>query len=271
MEQRDTLVNTQDVLHYRPFQQNMNAVEGKRIPRGRRPHVSRERKDHEVHAGSGCLIDYVEERKQLPAELKDVDLLVRTHRASILRYAMSRLRDRDLAENVTQDCLMRAFRARDDFRGSSTVRTWLFTIATNLIRDYTRTKRFRFWKEAEATAVTLSDIHDRLPCGTRSPEFQLLVKEQLLRMRSVIDSLPPRQREVVLLRYSEEMKLSEIARDTGMTLSAIKTHLYRGVRAIRARLEEYSAPSAKPARSKAVDHAGVEHRGIEERARACRS
>jgi RNA polymerase sigma-70 factor (ECF subfamily) len=264
-------VNAQDVPHYRPFHHDLNALEGKRILSGSRSHGGRKRKNQEEHATLRCQIESVEQRKQLPAELEDVELLVRTHRASIFRYAMSRLRDRDLAENVTQDCLMRAFRARDDFRGSSTVRTWLFTIATNLIRDYTRTKRFRFWKEVEATAVTLSDIHDRLSCGTRSPEFHLLVKEQLLRMRSVIDSLPTRQREVVLLRYSEEMKLSEIARVTGMTLSAIKTHLYRGVRAIRVRLQEDSAPSAKPSQSKAIDHSSVKHTYIEERARACRS
>jgi RNA polymerase sigma-70 factor (ECF subfamily) len=175
---------------------------------------------------------------QMPADLNDINLLVRNHRSSILSYALSRLRDRDLAETVTQDCLIRAFRAREDFRGGCGLRTWLFTIATNLIRDYTRTKRFLFWKETNATAVTLSDIHDRVAGHQQSAEAGMLVKEQFERVWTVVDSLPARQKRVFLMRYAEEMELSEIARDTGMTMSTIKTHLYRGIRAIRARMQD---------------------------------
>jgi RNA polymerase sigma-70 factor (ECF subfamily) len=175
----------------------------------------------------------------IPAsELNDIDALVRNYRSGILRFALSRVRDRDLAETVTQDCLMRAFRSRNEFRGGCSVRTWLFTIATNLIRDYTRTKRFRFWRDVDAVALTLGDVRDRVPCGQRSPEATLLAKEQLARMWSVVDSLPRRQKQVLFLRFAEEMKLSEIAGATGMTMSAIKTHLHRGVRTIRARMAE---------------------------------
>jgi RNA polymerase sigma-70 factor, ECF subfamily len=172
------------------------------------------------------------------SELNDIDALVRNYRSGILRFALSRVRDRDLAETVTQDCLMRAFRSRNDFRGGCSVRTWLFTIANNLIRDYTRTKRFRFWRDVDAVALALSDIHDRVPCGQRSPEAALLAKEQLAITLSVADSLPRRQKQVLLLRFVEEMKLSEIAGATGMTMSAIKTHLHRGVRTIRVRVAE---------------------------------
>jgi RNA polymerase sigma-70 factor, ECF subfamily len=174
----------------------------------------------------------------LASELNDIDALVRSYRPGILRFALSRVRDRDLAETVTQDCLMRAFRSRNDFRGGCSVRTWLFTIATNLIRDHTRTQRFRFWRDADAAALPLSDIHDRVPCSQRSPEADLLVKEQLARMWSVVDSLPRRQKQVLLLRFAEEMKLHEIASATGLTMSAIKTHLHRGIRTIRARMAE---------------------------------
>jgi RNA polymerase sigma-70 factor (ECF subfamily) len=96
------------------------------------------------------------------SDLDDIDLLVRDCRPGVFRYVPVRVVDRDFAETVTQDCFMRAYRSRGDFRGECSVRTWLITIATNVIPDYTRTKRFRFWKEANAIGVELSEIHDRV-------------------------------------------------------------------------------------------------------------
>jgi len=173
------------------------------------------------------------------SDLNDVNVLVQNHRASILKYAWARLRDRDLAETVAQDCLMKAFRCRGDFRGECSVRTWLFTIATNLISDYTRSKRFRFWKQANAVAVALSDIHDHVAGHQQSIETKLLVNEKLERIWSIAASLPQKQKEVFHMRFVEEMKLSEIAQATGMTTSAIKTHLFRGVQRIRARMQDH--------------------------------
>ena len=171
------------------------------------------------------------------SDLNDISVLVRNHRSSVLHYALSLLRDRDLAETVTQDCLLRAVRSRNEFRGECSVRTWLFTIAKNLIRDYTRSKRFRFWKQADAVAVELSDIQDRVAGHHQSIETKLLANEKLERIWNIVDSLPQKQKEVFQLRFVGEMKLSEIAQTTGMTMSAVKTHLYRGVRTIRARAQ----------------------------------
>lgn len=72
------------------------------------------------------------------------EALVRDHRSGVQRYVLSRVNDADLAETVTHDCFLRAYESRDEFREECSIRTWLIAIATNLIRDYTRTKRFRF-------------------------------------------------------------------------------------------------------------------------------
>lgn len=167
-------------------------------------------------------------------ELNDINALVQNYRSSVFHFAWSRLRDRDLAETVTQDCLMRAFRSREDFRGECSVRTWLFAIATNLVSDYTRSRRFRFWKQADAVALTLSDIHDCVAGHHQSIETKLLVNERLERIWDIVDSLPQKQKEVFRMRFVDEMKLSDIAQATGMTMSTIKSHLYRGLRTIRA-------------------------------------
>src|SRR5271168_4845337 len=115
-------------------------------------------------------------RDRMIAELEDVNTLCATYRSRIYRYALLSLRDADLAETVTQDCLLRAYRARDEFRGDCSVATWLTRIATNLIRDATRSRKFQFWKTVSNTAVEAGAIADRLRSPGISPETAMVVR-----------------------------------------------------------------------------------------------
>jgi RNA polymerase sigma-70 factor (ECF subfamily) len=167
------------------------------------------------------------------ADLDDFEELVHTYRRSIFRYALSSLRDRDLAETVTQDCFLRAFKSRACYRGECSVRTWLFAIAKNLINDHTRSRRFQFWRGVTESAINLSEIENRVAGHQRSPEAPLLMREQLGRVWSGADELSERQRAVFVLRFEDEMDLSEIAMATGVTISTVKSQLYRAVASIR--------------------------------------
>ena len=139
------------------------------------------------------------------AELDDIDTLCATYRSRIYRYALLALRDPDLAENVTQDCFLRAYRAREEFRGDCSVATWLTRIATNLIRDCTRSRKFQFWKAAGSSAVDVSAMVDRIAAPTTSPETSLVVQEQLVKVWDAVADLPNKQRTAFLLRFVEEM------------------------------------------------------------------
>src|SRR5271170_6954694 len=133
-------------------------------------------------------------RDRMIAELADVNTLCATYRSRIYRYALLSLRDPDLAENVTQDCFLRAYRARDEFRGDCSVATWLTRIATNLIRDSTRSRKFQFWKTASATAVEVGAMADRLRAPGASPEISLVVREELRMVWDAVATLPGKQR-----------------------------------------------------------------------------
>jgi RNA polymerase sigma-70 factor, ECF subfamily len=167
------------------------------------------------------------------SELEDIDELVRIHRSSVLRHAWWLLKDRDLAESVTQDCFLRAFKARDLYRGQCSVRTWLLTIATNLVRDTTRSRGFRFWKHVSSAAVDVHELGSRLACRQQTAEANLLMREKLRHVWATVDGLPGRQRTVFLLRFVEEMQVSEIADSTGLNLNTVKSLLYRALRTVR--------------------------------------
>jgi RNA polymerase sigma-70 factor, ECF subfamily len=172
-------------------------------------------------------------RDRMIAELEDVNTLSATYRSRIYRYALLSLRDADLADSVTQDCLLRAYRARDEFRGDCSIATWLTRIATNLIRDATRSRKFQFWKTANTSAVEVGALADRLRSPGISPETSLVVREQLLKVWDAVDKLPGKQRSFFLLRFVEEMELPEIAAAMGLHVGTIKSHLHRALAAVR--------------------------------------
>ena len=70
----------------------------------------------------------------IPSELDDIDALDRVYRFRLLRFVAYSTGDQDLAETIVQDCLLKAYNARDSFRGDCSVYTWLAHIATNLVR-----------------------------------------------------------------------------------------------------------------------------------------
>jgi RNA polymerase sigma-70 factor (ECF subfamily) len=175
-------------------------------------------------------------RRSVVSELDDVDALVRKYRPYILRYALAALKDKDLAESVTQDCFLRAFKSRSLFRAECSVRTWLTAIAINLIRESVRSRRFKFWQLVNASAIDVKAIENRLQAHQQSPESNLLTRELLGRVWNIVSGLSERQRRIFYLRFVGEMNLSEIAGATGLKVNAIKAHLHRAIGTVRLRI-----------------------------------
>lgn len=174
--------------------------------------------------------------QQAPATpLDNMDSIVATYEQRIFRFHLISIRDRDVAQSLTQDTFVRAWSGRSSFRGDCSISTWLMRIALNLIRDYTRTDRFRFWKRVSETAVDVSDISSHVPHRDSSLESRLIASEQMTLVWESVAQLSDRQRSVFLLRFMEELELSEIATITGLPISTVKTHLYRALATIRAR------------------------------------
>ena len=128
------------------------------------------------------------------------------------------------AEEVVQDAFVRAFASLDGFRADSSLKTWLFSIARNLVRDRARAARRRPDASAvdEADAVTAHD-----PLG------ELVAGETAERMRSALARLTPLQREVVALRVGEGMSYREIAAVVGSTEGAARVHYFNAVHTIK--------------------------------------
>lgn len=166
-------------------------------------------------------------------EIQDFDSVVQRYWPRILRFLLATVHDPDVAETLTQDCFLKAFRNRATFRGDSSLNTWLITIAVNLVRDRTRTRRFQFWRKAERSAVNSDVIGERLPDRNISPEQKALINDEVQAVWEATKNLSDKQRTVFLLRFVEDLDILEIVEATGLSESAVNVHLFRAVRAIR--------------------------------------
>jgi RNA polymerase sigma-70 factor, ECF subfamily len=170
------------------------------------------------------------------SELEDIDALVRTYRPRLLRFVTFSIGDADLAESITQDCFLKAYNGRASFRGDCAVNTWLTSIAMNLIRDQQRLQKFRFWRQARATAIDVNDAANFLPSKECSAESRVLVKEQTRQVQAALANLSVNQRSIFLMRFGQDMELAEIAAAIHMPLNTVKTHLHRALKSVRAQV-----------------------------------
>lgn len=171
----------------------------------------------------------------------DFERLVPEHQQRIYRILLGLVRDPETADGLTQDCFVRAYQKRGSFRGESSIGTWLVSIAINLARDHQRNRRVSFWRRlfagpAEERDAAFAAAKD----GRSSAEQRVIAAQQLSRVWQVVDELSPRQREVFLLRFVEELTLEEIAQVTGMQLGTVKAHLARALSVVRQRAREYA-------------------------------
>lgn len=170
------------------------------------------------------------------ADEQDFAATVSNYRPQIFRFLLVSLRDPAIAEELTQECFLRAHRNWSRFRGDAKIATWLMRIAINLQKDYWRTKRIQFWRKVYADSSAAEDIGNWTPSGEMSPEAQVAAREQVALVWKAVGAMRERQRTVFLLRFVEELKLTEIAGITGLPEGTVKAHLFKAVRKLRAEL-----------------------------------
>ncbi len=160
--------------------------------------------------------------------------VVTNYRPQIFRFLLASTRDVDLAETLTQECFLKAYRNWTNFRGESSAMTWLMRIAINLQKDHWRNRRVQFWRHTQNHTVDADEASEWLPSGERNAEQQLLAREKVKQVWKAVEKLSQRQRTVFLLHYVEEQELEQIAQATGLSEGTVKAHLSRALGKVRA-------------------------------------
>lgn len=171
----------------------------------------------------------------------DFDRIVREHQRQVYRVLLGLVRDPDVADDLTQECFIRAYRSQASFRGEASVSTWLVSIAINLARDHGRSRRWAFWRgllriPQESREKALATAEDR----RTTAELRMIAAQEVSRLWELVQGLSARQREVFVLRFAEELSLEEIATASGMEVGTVKAHLHRAVALVRKRMGEHA-------------------------------
>jgi RNA polymerase sigma-70 factor, ECF subfamily len=170
--------------------------------------------------------------KQRNVELLDTLILTYQHR--LFRYLLYLTGNRELSEDLFQETWMRVLQRGGQYNGAARFDTWLFTIARNLVIDV---RRKRTMASLEELCDTGDDERPFEPAASEpTPLDTCLMRENSERVAEALLTLDPLSREVLVLRFHEELALEEIAKVTRAHLSTVKSRLYRGLAALRPRI-----------------------------------
>ncbi len=167
--------------------------------------------------------------KQHDPEL--LDQLIETYQHRLMRYLMFLTSRREVAEDVFQEVWIRVLRNGSQYNGKARFDTWIFTIARNLVIDLSRKRTMASLDEMREGGEDARpfEIVEESP----SPLEQFEGRENASEVATVLETLEPAYREVLTLRFHEEMSLDEIATVTRAPLSTVKSRLYRGLAALK--------------------------------------
>jgi RNA polymerase sigma-70 factor (ECF subfamily) len=163
-----------------------------------------------------------------------VDRLIDEYQHRLLRYLLSVTGNRATAEDIFQETWLHVLERGHQYRAQWKFEVWLFSIARHLVIDLSRRKR--------------SDSLDQLmdpeqgvgfepAAGGPSPYEEMQSGEDAVRVAQVLARIPAVYREVLTLRFHEEMALEEMADVIKAPLSTVKSRLYRGLEALRRQIE----------------------------------
>ncbi|MFD1677141.1 RNA polymerase sigma factor [Alicyclobacillus fodiniaquatilis] len=148
--------------------------------------------------------------------------LFQTYSNDLYRYAFYMLRNESDAKDAVQEIFIRVIRGWEGFRGDSSVKTWLWSIAKNYLHDVERKRK-----------------NQRIVQGNGSADFVSVPSDEgYIELQNVILALPESQRQVVTLRLIHDMSTSDTAIILGWTESKVRTILHKAVVKLREYLSE---------------------------------
>jgi len=167
-----------------------------------------------------------------------LDELIVRYQHRLLRYLLYLTSNREMAEDLFQEVWMRVLVRGGQFNGQARFDTWLFTIARNLVIDQRRKRTLSSLDELfEGKSEDDRPMSFEVADGEPTPFDRFANIEDRERIAGALMQLDTLHREVLVLRFHEELSLDEIAKVTKAPLSTVKSRLYRGLAAIRPKLE----------------------------------
>ena len=160
-----------------------------------------------------------------------LEQLLERHQAQVYRFGMKMCRDPEDAADVLQDTLLAMARGIRDFRGATSISTWLYTVARSFCIK--KRRRSKFAPAEPSLDMTVAAEAAQLADPAESPDEALAKKQVEQALDQAIGALDPMYREVLVLRDIESLTALEVAEVLGISVQAVKSRLHRARVAVR--------------------------------------
>ena len=174
-------------------------------------------------------------------DLQPFETVVTAHHAEIYRYLLRVTSRSGDADDLSQETFLRAYRAWGGLDDGANVRAWLFTIATNLARNY-----FRSESRRRRAYAGVGEI--RTDVDPASPEEARRFRETRALVERVVDGLPLKQRLAFTLRKMHELDYEVIGESLDCSPESARAHVFQALRKIRTSLNGHALPLTEPTR-----------------------
>ena len=163
-----------------------------------------------------------------------VSAILARYQHRLYRFLLRMVREPATAEDLFQQTFVRIIEKIGQYNARSSFETWMFTVARNLAIDHLRRQQGFSLDVTDESGGTRAD---RLVSASRGALDTLLEYERAVLLAAAVAELPVIHREVISLRFEEDMKLEEIAEVVGIPLSTVKSRLLRALESLRSTLE----------------------------------
>ena len=177
-------------------------------------------------------LDQLDEQQLVAACLEGregaFDSIVERHRRSVYQVCYRFVGNHEDASDLSQDVFLRAYRGLRNFRGGSSLATWLYRIGVNVCLNRMATKK----------PITEDiDARQHVDTARESQVERVLREERGVRVRAAITQLPPKQRATLILRMYQELSHEEIAQVLGSSVGAVKANFFHALGNLKKILE----------------------------------
>jgi RNA polymerase sigma-70 factor (ECF subfamily) len=170
----------------------------------------------------------------------------------LAKFVFGYVRDRHAAEDLVQETFLRVIRNLDRFRGHSSMRTWIFSIARNLCLDYLKASgrsRLKLVESLDSTEHDQSVLRKAVPDSLRSdPGRRVELDESRARVGRALAGLSPEAKDLLILRAYLGLSYREIALRCKVAPAGVGTRLSRALQGLSTALQSAAARRAGPAR-----------------------
>jgi RNA polymerase sigma factor (sigma-70 family) len=160
---------------------------------------------------------------------KVIEQLMNLYTEKVYLLAYSFVKDRGLAEDISQEVFLKAYKYLDSFRGESKLKSWIYRITVNTSKDFLKKKSL---KQLLLESNFLENFK-----STESTETSFLNANRKEELLQLILTLPIKYREVIVLHYFYDVKINELSSTLDLNTNTVKTRLSRGRDILKRKIE----------------------------------